>query len=329
MSMMIMKDLDEDRDGKVSKAELKQYLQVQGDPSFLHTRRQRGQDMSWAPALYDKEDSFRILHAATKSNSQEPLNVKIRRAARARDGPSAFSPERNIGAPPKGDIHVGPGVTYGHGWWTGKVVRRSPSPRRRARSPRKGMRSPQRGVSPGRMSLSTGTDARSMATSANLTSMNADAAPNFAGDIEFGTSILNGPVESFWAPHPRREREQQDPFHGMGLPTTDWNPQPRQPTPATTEKSERPSVPSEPSGPRVATPNAPFVISNGDIIPAAFLNMQEGDTLMKGEEKELRDDEGHLTGTTELVIDYDAAIFTYDEGVAQAAKVRATPKAAV
>ena len=43
----------------------------------------------------------------------------------------------------------------------------------------------------------------------------------------------------------------------------------------------------------------------------------------------LRDDEGHLTGTTELVIDYDAAIFTYDEGVAQAAKVRATPKAAV
>ena len=103
MSMMIMKDLDEDRDGKVSKAELKQYLQVQGDPSFLHTRRQRGQDMSWAPALYDKEDSFRILHAATKSNSQEPLNVKIRRAARARDGPSAFSPERNIGAPPKGE----------------------------------------------------------------------------------------------------------------------------------------------------------------------------------------------------------------------------------
>lgn len=249
--------------------------------------------------VYDEADSIRLQNAI----NQRP--VTVRRAARATNARAAFSPERCTGRPVVGDIHVGPGITYGHGWWTGKVIRRSPQKKHQPAAaspidPRTGrpriLTSPRRGMSPGRMKLNpTGVSGGVDSLMESMSSLTGSSEITSAGEIEATVGIRNSPTPHFWKVDAPKERQSANELaaararHGAGLPTRDVNP----PKPSPPSESEL----SDPAGPRAATPGATYVMVGQDVVPAALVKMKEGNELMKGEEKTEKDDEGNVSSS--------------------------------
>lgn len=270
--------------------------------------------------VYDDADSIRLQQAIR----ERPASVRA--AARAQNAQAAFNQQRCIGKAPVGDIHVGPGITYGHGWWTGKVIRRSPQKQRRpqpaaaAANGRRVLTSPRRGTSPGRMHLRGNlTSINSMSSMSSMgSSMSSVSDGGGLSEVEAPVGIRNSPSPHFWQLSPTRQRQAADPHHGVGLPTRDINP-PKQlrqasPTRASTDGSRASTPSGSTAGPRVATPGATFQVVGQDVVPAAQIKLQEGQVIMRGEDRNEKDAEGNVVGTVH-VIEYDAAIETFTAGV--------------
>ena len=272
--------------------------------------------------VYDEADTLRLQRAMR----ERPASVRA--AARAQNAAAAFNQERCTGRAPVGDIHVGPGITYGHGFWTGKVIRRSPIKQRLPPaaprvSPdgRRVLTSPRRGASPGRMTLrGNAASINTMSSFSSMPTMSTMSGDDALGEVQATINIRNSPIPDFWQLSPVPQRRAADPHHGAGLPTRDINPPKQQPSPPLTagQSSQQPrvSTPENP-GPRCATPGATYQVLGQDVVPAALIKLRDGTEIMKGEEKNKKDADGKVVGT-EIVINYDAAIDTFKTGVALA-----------